>query len=113
MDHHSHTTICRIANMFYTTHNMYLIYKITSMQQNIYKHNLDNEKLIYKHQLLITTKRAIHKSSYLFMAYQNINYITKEWPSHERVTSDTCHVQNIQKNGQPIVQYITTVTSSL
>jgi hypothetical protein len=49
------------------------------------------------------------------MAYQNINYITKEWPLHEcdtSDTSDTCHIQNIKNNGQPIVQYITTVASS-
>jgi hypothetical protein len=33
MSHHNGTTTCRLANIWYIPHNMYLIFRVTSMQR--------------------------------------------------------------------------------
>jgi hypothetical protein len=35
MDHHSSTTTCRSTNIRYSSHNMYLVFRVTSKQQDI------------------------------------------------------------------------------
>jgi hypothetical protein len=49
MSHHSGTTTCRKANMWYTSHNMYLIFRVNIYAAEHIQHNLDSRKHIYKH----------------------------------------------------------------
>jgi hypothetical protein len=50
-DHHNGMTNCRSTNIWYTLHYMYLIFKVTSMQRNIYTiiRIVETGKHIYKH----------------------------------------------------------------
>jgi CxxC motif-containing protein len=71
-DHHSGTT-CRSANIWYTSHNMYLIFRVTSMQRNI--NNII--RIAESTSIIITVnhKRAIYKSICLRLL-KHINLIT-------------------------------------
>jgi hypothetical protein len=94
MDHHSGTTTCRRANLWYIPIICTWLTKSTSMQQ-INITYLNSEKHIYKHQLSITQKS--HTVVYLFKAYQNINYIPKRMANKICVTDNISHIQNIYK----------------
>jgi hypothetical protein len=69
MDHHNGTT-CRSANIWYTSHNMYLIFRVTSMQQNI--NNII--RIAESTSIIITVnhKRAIYK----FICLRLLKHIT-------------------------------------
>jgi hypothetical protein len=48
MSYHSGTTNCRSDNIPYTFRNMYLIFRVTSMQQ-IIQYNISEKEHIYQH----------------------------------------------------------------
>jgi hypothetical protein len=48
MDQHNGTAICRSANTCHIFHNMYLIYRVTSMQW-ITQYNISGKEHIYKY----------------------------------------------------------------
>jgi hypothetical protein len=86
MSHHSGTTTCRSANIWYTSHNMYLIYRVTSMQQNIY--NIIRIAESTSININVNHKRAIHKSICLRLLKHN-TLITYQKTSS---TKYKCHV---------------------
>jgi hypothetical protein len=73
------------------------------MQQNIYKHNLNSGKHIYKHQLFKTQKS--HTKVSLFKAYQYINYILKGLTLQVHVSKATRAIyKRLQNDRRPMVQ---------
>jgi ABC-type siderophore export system fused ATPase/permease subunit len=90
MDHHSSMTICHKANICYISHTMYLIFRvnINAVEYIIYVAEIKSYKTIISY-----LQQQSQTIVYLFKAYQNINYITKEWLTYIHVTSDQCHIQ--------------------
>jgi len=67
MDFHSGTTTCRSANITYTFHNMYMIFRVTSNTAE-YKYQCAAEHIncgITSNTSLLLITRVIYKSIYL------------------------------------------------
>jgi hypothetical protein len=111
MSHHSGTTICHKANIWYISIICTWYIESTSMQRKTYKHNLNSGKHIYKHQLLITQKS--HYKVYLFKAFKhNINYIKKRMAPQIHISHATRAMYKRLKRWTTHVPTIMTVTMS-
>jgi hypothetical protein len=81
MSHHSGTTICHFAKIWYTSHNMYLIYRVNIYAaEHIQQHNQYAadyisiaETHLYIHNCFITKETYMSLSEYMKAYYVAVN----------------------------------------
>jgi hypothetical protein len=110
MSHHNGTKTSRSANVRYTFHNLYMIIRVTSMQQITHNSfiNIAEDTSINN----IWLRQKNQPCIYLFKAYYIvIKYIPKRWLINSSVTVNTSHEQILLKRWTTHSPTITLVAS--